>query len=88
MALRMEADAKPVVTDLVLVGSGVRCVHAEGCSGCSPPGVASTLITRDVETPYSGMLPGRVAGVYSRRGAHIDANKVGATQGTRLIAGA
>ena len=51
------------------------------------PGVGITLITRDVETPYSGMLPGHVAGVYSRREAHIDLNKLASVARARFIAG-
>ena len=85
MALRMEADAKPVVTDLVLVGGGHAHVHVLRILGMQPmPGVRLTLITRDVETPYSGMLPGHVAGVYSRREAHIDLNKLARVAKARL----
>ena len=88
MALRMEADSKPVVTDLVLVGGGHAHVHVLRMLGmCPMPGVRLTLITRDVETPYSGMLPGHVAGVYSRREAHIDLNKLARVARARLIAG-
>ena len=36
------------------------------------PGVKITLITRDVVTPYSGMLPGYVAGQYTKEECHID----------------
>ena len=88
MASRMEADSKPVVTDLVLVGGGHAHVHVLRMLGMQPmPGVRLTLITRDVETPYSGMLPGHVAGVYSRREAHIDLNKLARVARARLIAG-
>lgn len=31
-----------------------------------------TLVTRELDTPYSGMLPGHVAGFYTRDECHID----------------
>ena len=49
------------------------------------PGVQITLISRDVETPYSGMLPGFVAGYYSRSECHIDLCKLSSFAGARLL---
>jgi selenide,water dikinase len=48
-------------------------------------GVRLTLVTRDLETPYSGMLPGVIAGLYAEREAHIDLLRLSAVTGTRLI---
>jgi selenide,water dikinase len=80
-------QAEPDMADLVLVGGGHAHVEVVKRFGLRPmPGVRLTLVARDVETPYSGMLPGLVAGHYRPEQCRIDLRRLARFAGARLIA--
>lgn len=86
LKLQEEWERTPIIKDLVLVGGGHSHVHVLRMLGMEPmPGVRVTLVTRDVETPYSGMLPGHIAGMYTRRECHLDLNILARFARVRLI---
>ena len=79
---------RPVDTDVVLVGGGHSHVEVMRRFAMSPlPGVRITLVSRDLLTPYSGMLPGLVAGHYRYEEAHIDLRNLASFAGARLYHG-
>lgn len=49
------------------------------------PGLAITLISRDINTPYSGSLPGFLSGIYSQEDIHIDLRPLAQFAGARII---
>ena len=78
--------SSPVETDIVLVGGGHAHVEVVRRFGMKPePGVRLTLVSTPVDTPYSGMLPGYLAGHYGFDDCMIDLRRLCRFAGARLI---
>lgn len=82
----MQLSDHTVLRDIVLVGGGhSHAVLLRRWAMRPLPGVRLTLICRDTHTPYSGMLPGYVAGLYSFDQVHIDLRTLAQAAGARFF---
>ncbi|PQO23047.1 selenide, water dikinase SelD [Rhodobacteraceae bacterium WD3A24] len=84
----MHAATIPRTRDVVLIGGG----HAHALLlrrwGMNPlAGARLTLINPGPTAPYTGMLPGHIAGHYAREALDIDLVKLARHAGARLILG-
>lgn len=78
----------PLTKDVVLIGGG----HAHALMlrkwGMRPlPGMRLTVINPSATAPYTGMLPGHIAGHYTQDDLEIDLVKLARFAGARLIIG-
>lgn len=79
----------PKTRDLVLIGGGHTHALVLRKWGMNPlPGVQLTLINPGATAPYTGMLPGFVAGHYQRDDLDIDLVRLARFADARLILGA
>src|SRR3954471_8350407 len=82
----MQPPSVPIATDIVLLGAGHAHVEVlRRFAMRQEPGVRLTLIGREPETPYSGMLPGLLRGEYTYQQAHIDLASLAAMANARLF---
>lgn len=84
----MKTPQLPLTRDLVLIGGGHTHALVLRKWGMNPlAGARVTLINPGPTAPYSGMLPGFVAGHYARDDLDIDLIKLARFAGARVILG-
>lgn len=80
--------AWPLTRELVLIGGGHTHALVLRAWGMKPlPGVRLTVINPGPTAPYSGMLPGLIAGHYRQQELEIDLVKLARFAGARVIMG-
>ena len=85
----MQTASLPLTHDIVLIGGGhTHALVLRKWGMASLAGARLTLINPGPTAPYSGMLPGHVAGHYTREALDIDLVRLARFAGARLILGA
>ena len=78
----------PITRELVLIGGGhTHALVLRSWAMRPVPGVRLTLINPGPTAPYSGMLPGMVAGHYDQHALQIDLVRLARLAGARMILG-
>jgi selenide,water dikinase len=76
----------PSLADLVFLGGGHTQVAAVKSFAMKPiHGLRLTIVTSNIRTPYSGMLPGYVEGIWSDEDIHINLAYLAQISNARLI---
>ena len=79
----------PLTKELVFIGGGHAHALVLRKWGMKPvPGVRLTLVNPGPTAPYSGMLPGHIAGHYTRDDLMIDLVRLARFANARLVVGA
>ena len=82
----MQPEQFPLTRDLVLIGGGHAHALVLRKWGMKPlPGARLTVINPGPTAPYTGMLPGHIAGHYERDMLEIDLVRLSRYAGARLI---
>lgn len=79
--------SSPRTVTLVLVGGGHAHAVALAEGLAARDGIAIVLLAPDRFAPYSGMIPGVIAGRYEARDAHVDLERLCIARGARLVRG-
>ncbi|MFA6051994.1 MAG: selenide, water dikinase SelD [Methylobacter sp.] len=82
----MNKNSTPIVSDLVLLGGGHANIQVLKMLAMNPiGGLRITLISDQTHSPYSGMIPGYLAGYYSYDECHFDLRRICEELGQRFI---
>ena len=82
----MNKNPTPLVSDLVLLGGGHANIQVLKMMAMNPiGGLRITLISDQTHSPYSGMIPGYLAGFYSYEECHFDLRRICEELGLRFI---
>jgi selenide,water dikinase len=82
----MNKNPTPIVSDLVLLGGGHANIQVLKMLAMKPiGGLRITLISDQTHSPYSGMIPGYLAGYYSYEECHFDLRRICEELGQRFI---
>ncbi len=82
----MHNNSTPIVSDLVLLGGGHANIQVLKMLAMNPiGGLRITLISDQTHSPYSGMIPGYLAGYYSYEECHFDLRRICEELGQRFI---